>query len=284
MAVQIRAGYWNLDLRSRELLLCSRSRQMLGIDRNSPKKLGKQDWLPRIHPDDIPLIEGELEIAGRRNEIYTARFRAVRPDGSLCQMLGVGRPSIRDNTHFVGLNFDLVATAAAADLECAPGDTMAITARTPIARPGPANENETRQEPPGSPLRKKSSGLGDEDKEEITRQMLVERALATMNLRDLRDKLLDRAMSGPSFDMLLALYVTKATSGILSKNRKAHVARIDTIHEELGQRLTSISLAVGAMEAGGDIADCATLIRMAVEEARHELKLHRSEARQEVLP
>ena len=114
--------------------------------------------------------------------------------------------------------------------------------------------------------------------------MLLGRALATMKLRDLRDKLLDRAMSGPSFDMLLALYVTKATSGILSKNRKAHVARIDTIHEELGQRLTSISLAVGAMEAGGDIADRATLIRMAVEEARHELKLHRHDARREVLP
>lgn len=285
MAVQILAGYWNLDLKSQELLLCPRSRQMLGIDGDSPKKLGKQDWLPRIHPDDIPLIEGELENSERRNEIYAARFRAVRPDGSLCQILGVGRPAARDRTRFVGLNFDLVATAATADLEFRrPGGTVARYAKSLMVRPRPANENETRQRPPGSPLREKSLGWGERVKKDARRQMLLERALATMKMRQLRQKLLDPAVFGePAFDMLLALYVTNATYGILNENLKAQAARIDIIHEELGQRLTAISLAVGAIEAHGETAGAVTLIRTAVEEARHELRLHRHQVRQEVL-
>jgi PAS domain-containing protein len=245
MTVQILAGYWSLDLKSRELLLCSRSRQMFGIDRDSPKKLGKQDWLPRIHPDDIPAIEGELETAGRLDEIYTARFRAVRPDGSLCQILGVGRAAVRDRTQFVGLNFDLAATAEIADLESeGPGGVPARFANPLTIRPRPANENETRRGLPRSSLRAKPSALGGRAKEETTRKILLERALATMQLR--------------------------------------HAARIGTIHEEVGQRLTAISLAVGAIEAGAEIADSLILIRVALEEARHELKLHRNEAQQEV--
>jgi hypothetical protein len=258
---------------------------MFGIDGNSPKKLGKQDWLPRIHPEDIPVIQGELEAAGRRNEIYAARFRAVRPDGSLCEILGVGRPAVRDRTRFVGLNFDLVATAATADLESRrPGGTMARSAKSLMVRPRPSNENETRQRPPRF-LREKSSVLGKRAREEAISQMLLERTLATTKMRQLRDKLQNPAIFDErSFDMLLALYVTHATSGILNENRKVHATRIDTLHEELGQRFTAISLAVHAIEEGGEIADAVTLIRMAVEEARHELKLHRYEARQEVLP
>lgn len=285
MAVQILAGYWNLDLKSQELLLCPRSRQMLGVDGDSPKTLGKRDWLPRIHPDDIPVIEGELETSGRLNEIYAARFRAVRPDGSHCQILGVGQPAVGDRTRFVGLNFDLVATAATADLESRrPGGTMVRFAEFRTDDLRPANENDAGEGRAPSSCREKSPGLDKRVKVEASRQILIERALATMKMRQLRQKLLDPAMfDEPAFDMLLALYVTKAASGILNENRKAHAARIDTIHEELGQRLTAISLAVGALEAGGEPASAVALIKSAVEEARHELKLRRYEAAQELL-
>ena len=208
MAVQIVAGYWDLDLKSQELLLCPRSRQMLGFDVGSPKKLSKDDWLPRLHPDDIPVVEGEFETAGRRNDIYAARFRAVWPDGSIRHILGVGQATVIDRTRFVGVNLDLVATAASADLESRqPSGMRAAFARSRRLRPTPANEN---------------------------------------------------------------------------KNQKAHATRINTIYEGLGQRLTAISLAVGAIEAGAEVADSLALIRMAVAEAWQELKLHRHEARQEV--
>ncbi len=218
MAVQIVAGYWHLDLESRELLLCTRSRQMFGIDGSSPKKLGKQDWLPRIHPDDMPVIDGELEAAGRGNENYAVRFRAVRPDGSLFEILGIGRAAAKDRTRFVGLNFDLAAMAATADLESRrPGGMTAKPANYLTACATPANENEMPERPQRSAVREKPSGMVERAREESKRQLLLDRALATMKMRQLRHKFFNPAMFGePAFDMLLALYVTNARPPIVS--------------------------------------------------------------------
>ena len=218
MAVQIVAGYWHLDLESRELLLCTRSRQMFGIEGSSPKKLGKQDWLPRIHPDDMPVIDGELEAAGRGNENYAVRFRAVRPDGSLFEILGIGRAAAKDRTRFVGLNFDLAAMAATADLESRrPGGMTAKPANYLTACATPANENEMPERPQRSSFREKSSGMVKRAREEARRQLLVERARATLEMRQLRHKFFNPAMFGePAFDMLLALYVTNARPPIVS--------------------------------------------------------------------
>ena len=209
MTVQIVAGHWNLDLESRELLLCARSRQMFGIDGDSPKKLGKYDWLPRIYADDIPLIDGELEAARRENEIYAVRFRVVRPDGSLMPLLGVGRAASKDRTRFVGLNFDLAAMAATADLESRkPGGLKARSANFLSVCAGPANENEP---PERRSSREDSSMLMRRAKEEARRQLLLERARATMEMRQLRHKFFNPAMFGePAFDMLLALYAIEA--------------------------------------------------------------------------
>ena len=277
MAVQVLAGYWDLDLKSRELLLCPRSRQMFGIDGRSPKKLGKQDWLPRIHPDDFPLVQDEIATAQRTNAIYAARFRAVRPDGSLCEILGVGRPDISERTRFVGLNFDLVAAATIADLESRrPGSNTVRFAKAPLVHPRPANENGAQAGRPQWPGRKKSYALDKGARQEAVTQSLLKRTLHEPEMRQLRDRLLKSAMFGqPSFDTLLAACVTQAASGVLTEKGKAHAARVDKLHEELGQRFTAISLAAEAIETGGDLASAVTLIRIAVEEARRELRLHR---------
>ena len=115
MSVRVIAGYWGFDLESRELLLCPRSRLMFGLTQNSRNRLAGVDWEPRIHPDDIPVIEGELEMARRNNEIYAARFRTVHADGRTCEVLGVGRPTLRNSKRYVGLNFDLQDTATIAE-------------------------------------------------------------------------------------------------------------------------------------------------------------------------
>jgi hypothetical protein len=59
----------------------------------------------------------------------------------------------------------------------------------------------------------------------------------------------------------------------------SHASRVDDAHEELGQRLTVISLASVALEEGGSVDDAVTLIKLAVEEARNELRLLRHETR-----
>ena len=63
---------------------------------------------------------------------------------------------------------------------------------------------------------------------------------------------------------------------------RSHAARVNDAHHELGQRLAANSLAAGALEHGGNVADAVTLIKLAVEEARQELKLLRYEASQAV--
>ena len=218
MAVQIVAGSWDLDLETRELLLCPRSRQMFGIEGNSPKRLGKQDWLPRIHPDDMPMIDRELETARSRNDVYSARFRAVRPDGSFLQMLGVGRAAARNSARFVGLNFDLAATASSAELESRrPVGAMAKLAGVLAIRSRPANENETPGWHPRSAAGGTASALDKSAMEDSQRQTLLRRALATMEMRQLRHRFLNPAMFGePAFDLLLALYVTNASPAIMS--------------------------------------------------------------------
>jgi len=136
--------------------------------------------------------------------------------------------------------------AAMADLESRqlPRGTMARFGESLAVRPRPANENET----PRDMLREEQLDPAGRAKKAPTRQMLLERALATMKLKVIR-----------------------------------HAARIDTIDEEVGQRWAAISLAVGALEAGAEIAKSVTLIRSAVEEMRRELILHRYDARQDIL-
>ena len=95
MTVRVLAGYWGLDLESRELLLCPRSRLMFGLMRNSRKRLAGFDWQARIHPDDIPVIEGEFEMARRNNDVYAARFRTVHSNGKMLLGFGAVGVSIR---------------------------------------------------------------------------------------------------------------------------------------------------------------------------------------------
>jgi DNA-binding MarR family transcriptional regulator len=176
---------------------------MFGLAGGSPKRLAGYDWKPRIHPDDLPVIEGELETAQRRNEIYAARFRIVRPDGSICQVLGAGRTTPKNPMRFVGLNFDLDDAAMTAE------QVSRNIGRYLIEQPldaAPANENESRPWrawSPAQPACRRSP--------EFTRKILVQRAQAAIDRRELRKIFLEPTMFGePAFDLLLALYVSSA--------------------------------------------------------------------------
>jgi hypothetical protein len=81
--------------------------------------------------------------------------------------------------------------------------------------------------------------------------------------------------------LLAARRSAKESREELNVVQKHHVNRVESVHEELGQRLTAISLAAAALEHGGNVEDAITLIEFAVEEARQELKLLRYEARQQ---
>lgn len=214
MPTRVLAGYWDLDLETREVLLCPRSQRMFGLAADSPKRLAGYDWQPRIHPDDLPVIEGELEIAQRRNEIYAARFRIVRPDGSICQVLGAGRTTAKNPMRFVGLNFDLDDAATTAEqVSRNLSRYMLNFAAEQQFGAAPANENESRPWRACSPGSPRSAGRPSL---EFTRKILVQRAQAAIDRRELRKIFLSPTMFGePAFDLLLALYVSP-TSPIIS--------------------------------------------------------------------
>lgn len=215
MTVQVFAGYWDLDLETRELLLCPRSRRMFGLAGNMPKRLPGYDWQPRIHPDDMPTIEGELEVAGRHNDVYAARFRTLRPDGSICEILGVGRATARNPKRFIGLNLDLKEAAATAERESrSVGRSMMSLASGFLLRSGPANENNSRPWMAWAPVRaanrRVSRGLQDS-----RREQLRQKAQASFERRQLRKIFLSPKLLGePGFDILLALYVELPCSTI----------------------------------------------------------------------
>lgn len=216
MPVQVLAGYWDFNVKTRELLLCPRSRQMFGIEGPSPKKLGKNDWEPRVHPDDLEVIACELDAAGRRNDTYSARFRTLCPDGSLREILGVGRASASDRKRFIGLNFDVVETVKAAQKEAQLGGTaIESLAAPPVGVPNPANENKLRARRLRSSARDSLTPV--RTKEDLKREHLLMRAQGIIRHRELRKRFLNPGMFGePAFDVLLALYVTKAARLTLS--------------------------------------------------------------------
>jgi hypothetical protein len=156
MAVEVLAGYWDLNLETRELLLCPRSQKMFGLVGSRRRPLPSYDWQPRIHPDDLLTIDGELEAAGRNDKTYCARFRTVRPDGSTCEVLGVGRATASDPKRFIGLNFDLHDATAMAQRESRNARSRMSLASTRLLGAGPANENDIRAWRVWSPHSRKS--------------------------------------------------------------------------------------------------------------------------------
>ncbi|MFL6735090.1 MAG: PAS domain-containing protein [Sphingomicrobium sp.] len=64
--------------------------------------------------------------------------------------------------------------------------------------------------------------------------------------------------------------------GTVEEVKQEHVAVVSHAHEEVAQRLAAISLAVHALEEGGDVANATALIRMALIEAHHQLRTLRN--------
>lgn len=95
-----------------------------------------------------------------------------------------------------------------------------------------------------------------------------------MSVRPLRDSAGGLIVAHQDITNLLqARLDSKRSQHRLGQLRRAYASRIDHAHEEINQRLSAISLAAGAMEQGGNVSDAVSLIRLAIEEARNELRL-----------
>ena len=111
LAVQgINAGVWENNLVTGENYYSDRSKEMLGF---APHELSsrREDWVPRIHPDDVPLgrLAMDEHIAGRR-PYYHVEHRFRCKDGTYKWILSRGKALLNEAgeaVRFVGVHTDI---------------------------------------------------------------------------------------------------------------------------------------------------------------------------------
>jgi two-component system sensor kinase FixL len=108
------AGIWDIDLDTRQIRLCGRTREMLGLDPDGPEEISMDAWSELVHPDDLADTLATIERAVQTGEPCSAEYR-VKGDPprwllSLGKIMrdGEGRP-----TRLIGLSQDISARKAA---------------------------------------------------------------------------------------------------------------------------------------------------------------------------
>ena len=91
-------GLWDWDLDSSEMYYSPRWLEILGIEREALKSLSKSCWLERVHPDDRPTVEEDLDahIAGHSSHFHS-EHRVMHSDGSYRWVLIRGL-AVRDSS------------------------------------------------------------------------------------------------------------------------------------------------------------------------------------------
>jgi len=104
------AGTWDLDLATRQLRLCPRSRELHGLPPDGPDLLTEEQWRALLNPDDAGKVIAAVNRAIETGSTYEMSFRTTAPDGSERWVLGLGKAVLDDEgkpRHFVGLNQDV---------------------------------------------------------------------------------------------------------------------------------------------------------------------------------
>jgi two-component system sensor kinase FixL len=112
------AGLWDYDVRTGVIQLCARSRAMFGLPESNGETLEISAWKKVIHPDDLAATLIAFDRAVRTGEPYSARYRVLRPDGTLRWIRGTGKAAGRvagRTVRMIGLNLDETEQMQAVD-------------------------------------------------------------------------------------------------------------------------------------------------------------------------
>jgi len=88
-----RMGSWHWDLNSNEIVWSGTLEEIHGLKSGEFKQQygGNFEGYQRlVHPQDLPLLQQEVEKALKKRTVYDLEFRYLRPDGSSGWMLGRG--------------------------------------------------------------------------------------------------------------------------------------------------------------------------------------------------
>jgi len=106
------AGVWTYDARTNTGTWDDRFQVQYGFSANAPRSF--EAWVASLHEQDQPRVLARVDEVRRTpgDDTWDIEFRAVRPDGSLVWMHGLGRATRDANGEvidLIGLNWDVTA-------------------------------------------------------------------------------------------------------------------------------------------------------------------------------
>lgn len=89
-------GLWDWDLKTDKMYYSERWKAMLGLNEDEPIAPAPQEWLTRVHPDDLSQVRAQLDqhLAGNAHH-FESEYRMLHKDGSYHWMLSRGM-AVRD--------------------------------------------------------------------------------------------------------------------------------------------------------------------------------------------
>ncbi|MFZ3209946.1 MAG: EAL domain-containing protein [Terriglobales bacterium] len=102
----LRIGLWDWDVTANTVIWSDESYRQFGYTRDTFS--GRvEDAVTRLHPEDLPRVEGAIRNVLEGGPEYAAQYRVVRPDGSTCWIDAHG-VMVRDgSTHMLGVGVDI---------------------------------------------------------------------------------------------------------------------------------------------------------------------------------
>lgn len=108
-------GTWDYDLAEGKAHWSSPVAELFGFPADRTN-ITSEDWRTRIHPEDLPKVDGAFREALQGKRDYDATYRTVWPDGSIHWLQSRGRCYFDDRgvaVRVIGVSFDVTAAQTA---------------------------------------------------------------------------------------------------------------------------------------------------------------------------
>ncbi|MCF6302208.1 MAG: EAL domain-containing protein [Devosiaceae bacterium] len=100
-------GVWEFDSATEELFWDERMCEMYDVPKG--KKPAYEDWVKRLHPDDLESAKKDFSLALVEQNIYQSQFRLVKQDGSIIHIRTIGSTMMNEEgfVRILGVNWDI---------------------------------------------------------------------------------------------------------------------------------------------------------------------------------
>ena len=103
----LRIGLWDWDIAANTVIWSDESYRQWGFTRDTFSSM-VVDAVPRIHPADRPFVESAIrKVVTRETDEYEAKYRVLRPDGSICWIDARGAMLGDDSGRMIGIGIDI---------------------------------------------------------------------------------------------------------------------------------------------------------------------------------